>query len=43
MTTFEDIRYEVDGPAAVITINRPERRRRRLGQEPLARVLSADC
>ena len=27
MTTqnFEDIRYEVDGPAAVITINRPER------------------
>jgi dihydroxynaphthoic acid synthetase len=23
--TYEDIRYEVDGPAAVITINRPER------------------
>jgi naphthoate synthase len=25
MTTFEDIHYEVDGPAAIITINRPER------------------
>jgi dihydroxynaphthoic acid synthetase len=24
-TTFEDIRYEVDAPAAIITINRPER------------------
>jgi naphthoate synthase len=25
MTTYEDITYEVDGPAAVLTINRPER------------------
>jgi dihydroxynaphthoic acid synthetase len=25
MTTFEDIKYEVTGPAAVVTINRPER------------------
>jgi hypothetical protein len=24
-TEFEDIRYEVDGPAAIITIARPER------------------
>src|SRR6476469_10326379 len=23
--TFEDIRYEIDGPVAVITINRPDR------------------
>lgn len=25
MTDYEDITYEVDGPAAVITINRPHR------------------
>lgn len=25
MTTYEDIRYELDGPTAVITIDRPER------------------
>ena len=25
MATFEDIRFEVDGPAGIITINRPER------------------
>jgi len=25
MTTYEDIKYEIDGPAAIITINRPER------------------
>ena len=24
MTQFEDITYEVDGPAGIITINRPE-------------------
>ena len=23
--TFEDIRYEIDGPVAVVTINRPDR------------------
>ena len=23
--SYEDIRYEVDGPAAIVTINRPER------------------
>lgn len=25
MTDYDDIRYEIDGPAAVITINRPQR------------------
>jgi len=25
MTEYEDVRYEVEGPAAVVTINRPER------------------
>lgn len=41
--TYQDIRYEVDGPAAVITINRPERHNslRGMSVEELIRAFRA--